>query len=349
MIGIERLRGAVEGVDHFIELRRGEVHRVQEGTLAGAAVWIGSVGAHQQRRAVDAAGGQHVVARLDQNLAAVGGHAALVQPQAFDAGDLAAADLQLVGTRQIEQLAALVEGGRNGGDQHRLLGVGRTAHAAVAQVPAAAHIARDDFPVIAELVAAAADHIIVGIRRDGPGRDAQTLLHLLEPGRHLGGAVALHAIGLGPVLQGAFRCAEAGGPVDQGGAAHGTALHDGDGAVLAHPSHAFLIQRAVGLGFLHLEVGTGLERAFLDQQDLEAGRAEDLRGGAATGAGADDGDIGFQGQVLVQARAVVSLPATGQAFFEQIRYRHFRLSFYDSGSNEAEQVAGRYQTVGGPG
>mgnify|MGYP002140736965 CR=1 FL=1 len=38
-----------------------------------------------------------------------------------------------------------------------------------------------------------------------------------------------------------------------------------------------------------------------------------------------------------------------QAFFEQIRYRHFRLSFYDSGSNEAEQVAGRYQTVGGPG
>ncbi len=58
---------------------------------------------------------------------------------------------------------------------------------------------------------------------------------------------------------------------------------------------------AVGLGLLHLEVAAGFQRAFLDQQHLEPGLAEDFRGGAATGAAADDGHVGFQGQVLFQA------------------------------------------------
>ena len=113
--------------------------------------------------------------------------------------------------------------------------------------------------------------------------------------------MALHAVDLGPMRQGLWRRAEAAGPVDQGGATDRAALEDGDRAVLAHAADAFLIEGRVGVGFLHLEVVAGLEWAFLDQQHLEAGLAEDFRGGAATGTAADDGHVGFQGQVLFQA------------------------------------------------
>ncbi|MCY1410915.1 hypothetical protein D9M71_262940 [compost metagenome] len=254
MVRIDRLRCAVERVDHVIELRRAEVHQMQEGALAGAPVRIRRLRAQQDRRSVDAAAGEHVVARADGDLAPVRRHAAFVHAQAFEAGNLVAVDQQAVGTRQVEQLAALLQGRGNGGDQHRLLGVGRAAHPAVADVPAAAHVARDHFPVIAELLAAVPDHFVVGVRRYRPGCDAQALLHLLEPGRQFGAAVALDAMFLRPVLQGRLRSAEAGGPVDQRGAAHRAALEDGDGGVLAHPSDAFLVQAGIGLGFLQLEV-----------------------------------------------------------------------------------------------
>src|SRR5690606_26427169 len=125
---------------------------------------------------------------------------AFVHAGALQAADVLAVMQQALGAGQVEQGAALVEGGRNGGDQHRLLGVDRAAHAAVAEVPAAAHVARDDLPGVAEPVAAAADHGVVGVWRDGPGCHAQTLLHLREPGRHGLGAVAFYAVGLGPVL-----------------------------------------------------------------------------------------------------------------------------------------------------
>ena len=41
-----------------------------------------------------------------------------------------------------------------------------------------------------------------------------------------------------------------------------------------------------------------LQRAFLDQHDAQSGLGEDLRGGAAAGAGADDGDVRVEREVV---------------------------------------------------
>ena len=57
---------------------------------------------------------------------------------------LLAVEQQALGTQPRNQRCALRQCRRRGRDQHRLLGAGRTAHAAVADVPATAHIARDD-------------------------------------------------------------------------------------------------------------------------------------------------------------------------------------------------------------
>ncbi|MNO78768.1 hypothetical protein D3C76_699200 [compost metagenome] len=347
VVAVDRLRRAVERVDRLLELRGAEVHHVQEGALAGPLVRVRRLRAHEDRRSIDAAAGQHVVPRADRDLAAVGRHAAFVHAQAFQPGDPVALQQQAVGPRQVEQLAAFLQRRRDGGDQHRLLGVGRAAHPAVADVPAAAHVARDHFPVIAELLAAGADHVVVGVRRDRPGRDAQALFHLPEPGRHLRRAVALDAVLLRPVFEGRIGRAEAGGPVDQGGAADGAALEDGDGAVLAHPADAFLVEAGVGLRLLHAEVGAGLQRAFFHQQHLETGGAEDFRRGAATGAGADHHHVGFQGQVVFQARAIVDFPAAGQAFGKGIGYRHHEFSSFLLGPRVRGDDGA--QIFGGPG
>ena len=46
-----------------------------------------------------------------------------------------------------------------------------------------------------------------------------------------------------------------------------------------------------------------LSGAFLDQDDLESGRRQDLRRDAAAGAGADDRDVGIEREVAVEAAA----------------------------------------------
>jgi len=99
-------------------------------------------------------------------------------------------------------------------------------------------------------------------------------------------------------------------------------LEDGDGAVLASAADAFLVERGVGARFLHVEVAAAVQRTFLDQQHLEACRAEDFRAGGASCTAADDGDIGFQRDIPVEPRAVVGFPAACEAFGEGISYRH---------------------------
>ncbi|MNE20335.1 hypothetical protein D3C80_1134490 [compost metagenome] len=127
---------------------------------------------------------------------------------------------------------------------------------------------------------------------------------------------------VGPVRQGWLGCAKARGPVDQGSAAHCTALQDGDGAILAHAPDTFLIQAAVGLGFQQLEVAAGLEWAFFDQQHAVTGGTENFRAGGTARAAANDGDVHFQRQVLLQSGAVMGFPAAGDAFAKRIGYRH---------------------------
>ena len=203
--------------------------------------------------------------------------------------------------------------------------------------------------MIAELVATAAQHLVVGIGRHRPGRNAQALFHSLEPGRHGCFIMPCHTVHLCPMRQGLWRGAKAAGPVDQRGTADRTALEDGDGAVLAHAADSFLIERRVGVGFLHLEVVAGLQWAFFDQQHLVTRRAEDFRRGATTGAAADDGDIGFQRQIVFQTRTVVCLPAPGQALLEQIGYGHFEFSCcYGRRSPGRSRLAGDPAIAGKP-
>ncbi|MCY1178811.1 hypothetical protein D9M73_191820 [compost metagenome] len=104
VVGIDRLRCTVERVDHLFEMPGGKIDQVQEGPLAQHLVWVWSIGAHQQGRAVDAATGQHVVASLDRNGAPGGCHAAGVHRQALQAGDLVAFEREPFGASQVEQL-----------------------------------------------------------------------------------------------------------------------------------------------------------------------------------------------------------------------------------------------------
>ncbi|MNR21875.1 hypothetical protein D3C85_1388010 [compost metagenome] len=93
---------------------------------------------------------------LDPDFAAGRLDAARVHGHAVQTADLFTVVFQALGPGQIKQLAAVLEGRWNAGDQHRLLGVDRATHAAIAQVPAAAHVARDHLPVVAQRFAAAA-------------------------------------------------------------------------------------------------------------------------------------------------------------------------------------------------
>ncbi len=169
MVGVDRLRCAVEGVDHPVEQPPALKFTVcRKVRLADPLARIRRLRAEKNRRVLMPPPESNVVAGPDPDPAAVGRHAAAHPCQAFEARHLVAVQQQPVGARQVEQLATLVEGRRDGGDQHRLLGVDRAAHAAVAEVPATEDVARDDLPVIAELLAAQADHVVVGIRRQRP-------------------------------------------------------------------------------------------------------------------------------------------------------------------------------------
>src|SRR5690606_28914240 len=162
----------------------------------------------------------------------------------------------------------------------------RTAQTAVAQIPAAAHVARNHRPVQAQLFAAAAQYIVVGIGLRGPALHPEALLHALEPGRHALTVMANHPVLAGPLCQRLVRGAEAGSPVHQGGTTYGAALQYGNGAVLGQAAQTFLIQGRIGLVLLHAEVAAGEQPAFLDQQYPESGGAENLRAGGSPGAAA---------------------------------------------------------------
>ena len=92
VVGIHRLRRAVEGVDDLLELRGGEIHQVQEGALAGAAMRVRGAGAHEDPGRVDAAAGQQVMTGLDQDAPAAGLDAACVHAPAFQADHLVTLD-----------------------------------------------------------------------------------------------------------------------------------------------------------------------------------------------------------------------------------------------------------------
>lgn len=130
----------------------------------------------------------------------------------------------------------------------------------------------------------------------------------------------------GPVRQGLRWSTKARGPVHQRGAAHGAALQDGNGAILAHAPQPFLVKAGVGFALQQVEIAAGLQGAFFDQQYLETGSAEHLRTGGAAGTTADHGNVGLQKQVVLQARGVVGDPAAFEALAKRVGDRHWRCS-----------------------
>ena len=109
--------------------------------------------------------------------------------------------------------------------------------------------------------------------------------------------------------EGRLRGAEAGGPVDGGRAADAAALQDVDRLVAGLARRRFLVQGRVGLGFAHLEVARGFQRAFLDQHHRKAGQRQDFGGDAAAGAAADDGDVGLDAAVGRERGGIGDFPA----------------------------------------
>ena len=211
----------------------------------------------------------------------------------------------------------------DGADQQRLLGVDRAAVAAVAAVPAAAHVARNHMPFPAELLASRLEHGVVGVGRRGPGSDPEAFTAFIEPGFGLLDAPALHAVCLGPVLQRLGRGAKAGGPVDGRGAADRTALQDSDRTIFRGTPGRLLIERRVGTRLVHvLEVLRGLQGAFLDQKHFQTCGAEDLRRRAAARAAADDGDIAFECLWRRERGRVAHVPATRDAVGVEVVDRH---------------------------
>ncbi len=318
MVRVHRLRRARIAIHALLEQAGRDQGGMEEGALAQQAVGIGRPRAHQQRRRIDGAARQDEVFGAQRHLAARGRQARLVQRHAIELFDPPALEHEALRAQAREQHGAALEGRRQGRHQHRLLGVGGTAHAAVTEIPATVHVAVDGGRGHAQLGRALAQQVVVGVGGRAPLVDAEPLFHHAKPGRQRLRRIAFQAEVLAPVIERAGRGAKAGGPVDDGGAAHGAPLQDVDALVARLARARFLVQGGIGVRLAHLEVPGRLERALFHDQHLEPGQREDLGRHAAAGAAADDDHIRFQRTVALDAGAVGDVPAGGQAGLDGI-------------------------------
>jgi hypothetical protein len=140
-----RLRRALPALDRS-QTRRPTSPPGAGRCAAQAPCGSGQLGAHQQGRRVDGATGQHDSAwppRAPRCCTAPHGWARCWACTAHALQGLTLpSDVPALGARLHQQRGATVQRGRDGGDQHGLLGVGGAAHAAGAQVPAALDVAR---------------------------------------------------------------------------------------------------------------------------------------------------------------------------------------------------------------
>jgi hypothetical protein len=218
---------------------------------------------------------------------------------------------------------ATVERCRDGGQQHRLLGVGRAAHAAVTEVPATLDVALDDPDRDGELLATGHQHLIVRVRRRIPGAHPQLVLHHREPGAHRLGAELPQAELALPEVEDLGRRAEAAGPVDRRRTADAAPLQNVDRLVGRLARSRFLIQLGIGVGFAHLEVARRAQRPFFDEDDAQTGVAEDVGSNTAAGAGADDDHIELVRLAPGERRCVNVLPAGSQPGLDRIEHQKY--------------------------
>jgi hypothetical protein len=208
--------------------------------------------------------------------------------------------------------------------QHRLLRVGRAAEAAVAEVPAAADVAPDRAVREAEALGAERERRVVGVGRLRPRDHSDARFGVLEPRREVGGPESIDAPFSVPVVERRRRRAKRARPVDRRAAADAASLQDADRVVRGAPRSFVLVEIAVGLVLMHVEIGRGPERAFLDHHHREPRLREDFRRGAAARARADDRDVGFERRVARCPRRVDHLPAGGETGADRVddRTRH---------------------------
>ena len=253
MVRINGLGRAIPAFDAVVKNGRRNQRWVQEGAAPEQLMWIGSDRTQQQRRRVDRATGDDEMSGRDAQFGAVGATVDADRP-APQGLDFSALDVEAFGAGLHQQRGTLVERGGDRRHQHRLLGIGRAAHAAGAEVPAGFDVAANQRGFDAQLQRAAPQGFVVRVRCDRPVADRKPPLDLFEPGRHRRRVEILEAEFLAPEGQCRLRRAEAAGPVDGGAAADAAALQDVDRLVGGLAAGAFLIKGRIGFGLELAEV-----------------------------------------------------------------------------------------------
>ena len=287
------------------------------------AAGIGNSAAHQQCRRPDRPCSNDKVLCLDTNIGQPRTYPVRAHRTSLEADNaLLRRKNQSLGTQTRDQQRTARQRSRDSGDEHRLLGAGRTAHAAIADIPAATDIARNDMGRYADFFGPLGKKIVVLVRLEWPGTNTEPMFHRGEPRGHRIRRQLLEPQHFLPIAEGRCRRAEAAGPVDGGRTSDAAPLQNIDGLVGSLARGRFLIQLRIGFGFAHAEIAGGLQGALLNEDDLEPGIGQQFGGNAATGATADDQNIGFQRQVTLQRRSVDVFPPCRQAFTHDIAHQN---------------------------
>ena len=321
VIGIDRLRRTGEAVHPFGHERCRYHGRMQEGALANDTVRIGDMAPEKQRRRSDRTAGRDEGLGTHRDTTRGGIGAARVETDARERADPVVGMLERKCARARQQRCTALERGGDRRYQHRLLGVGRATHAAIADVPAALDVATDRADADPQCLRAATQRVVVLVRRDRPRRDVETPLSAIEPGREIVGAEPDEAECAHPMLERGDRGAEARRPVDRRAAADAATLQNVDRVVLRLATGRLLVELRIRFGLAHAKVGRAGERSLLDHDDRQAGLGQDLGGGAATGPRADDRDVGLELAILGEGRGVEHLPSCARGRAERILQR----------------------------
>ena len=92
-----------------------------------------------------------------------------------------ALEAQTPGTQSRVECCTPLQRRRQGGHQHRLLGIGRATHAAVAKIPTALDVALNMAEIDAKFFGTTNQDIVVGIGRHIPGTYRKLALHRRKP------------------------------------------------------------------------------------------------------------------------------------------------------------------------
>ena len=188
-------------------------------------------------------------------------------------------------------------------DDGRLLATGAAAVNAVAALRrvASARVSLADRPRVAERLAAAADHRVVGVHLALVRRNAEAHRHHVERARELIAGEESAARPLGPFVADVVWRAKTRLPVHRGAAAETRAGEDRHAEIVRRSEAAVEIQPARSGQLVLREIRGLVARSAFDDDDLEAARHEFARHDAAAGARSDYAHVAIDGRVGVVA------------------------------------------------